>query len=172
MAKLYLWVIFLFPFDIAFIYVQFLKNARNSFHFSSSSVSKVIWWNKRDCVTVLNTQDNRDEDDNNIVKTITLIIQDKKCTWLCEIRLRFVPSCSHVRRQLLYFQVVCKTWSIFQELTSIFLFKTQWKQLKFSENRKKSVTQTKMCSEKHNCVKRFLLLTDVDVLTCLSSLSL
>ena len=48
---------FSFPFGVAFIYMQFLMNARNSFRFSSSSVSKVIWWNKRECVTVVETQD-------------------------------------------------------------------------------------------------------------------
>ena len=76
-----------------------------------------------------------------------------------------MPSCSRMRRQLLHFQVVCKTWSIFQELTSIFSFrKRRLKQLKFSENRNKSVTKAKICSEKHNhCVEIFLLLPDVAV---------
>ena len=61
--------------------------------------------------------------------------------------------------------VVCKTWSIFQELTSIFSFrKRRLKQLKFSENRNKSLTKAKICSEKHNnCDEIFLLLTDVAV---------
>ena len=35
------------------IYVQLQMNARNSFRFRSSSISKVIWWNKRECVTVV-----------------------------------------------------------------------------------------------------------------------
>ena len=39
------------------IYVQFLMNARNSFRLRSSSISKVIWWNKRECVTVVETWD-------------------------------------------------------------------------------------------------------------------
>ena len=69
--------------------------------------------------------------------------QDKKRTWISEIRLTFVPSCSRVRRQLLHFHVVCKTLSIFQELTSIFSFrKTRWRQ-NHSENRNKRCNQSK-----------------------------
>ena len=48
---------FFFPFDVAYIYVQFLMNARNSFRFRSLSISKVSWWNKRECVTVVETKD-------------------------------------------------------------------------------------------------------------------
>ena len=36
--------------------VQFLMNVRNLFRFSSS-IYKVIWWNKRECVTVTKTKD-------------------------------------------------------------------------------------------------------------------
>ena len=39
---------FLLPFDVTFMYVQFLMNARNSFRFSPS-IYRVIWWNKREC---------------------------------------------------------------------------------------------------------------------------
>ena len=56
----------------------------------------------------------------------------------------FVPSCSRVRRQLLHFHVVCKTWSIFQQLSSIFSFrKTRWRQWNFSENRNQQCNQSK-----------------------------
>ena len=128
------------------------------------------------CETIRTLSKTVEDDEENVDKTIRLIAEDKKCTWLCEIRLTFVPYCSRVRRQFLRFHVVCKTWSIFQELTSIFSFrKRRWKQLKFNENRNKSVTKAKICSEKHNnCVEIFLLLTDVAVvvrvLICLSSL--
>ena len=45
---------------------------------------------------------------------------------------------------LLYFHVVCKTWSIFQQLSSIFSFrKRRWRQLNFSENRNKQCNQSK-----------------------------
>ena len=54
-----------------------------------------------------------ENDDDNVGKAIRPITEDKKCTWLCEIMLTFVPSCSHMRRQFLHFHVVCKTWSIF-----------------------------------------------------------
>ena len=82
---------------------------------------------------------------------IKLITQDKKCKWICEIRLTFVPSCSRVRRQLLHFHVVCKTWSVFQQLLSIFSFrKTRWRQLNLSENRYKQCNQSKyMLWKKH-----------------------
>ena len=49
-----------------------------------------------------------EDDDGNVGKTIKLITQDKKRTWICEIKLTFVPSCSRVRRQLLYFHAVFK----------------------------------------------------------------
>ena len=61
-----------------------------------------------------------EDGDGNVGKTIKLITQDKKRTWICEIRLTFVPSCSRARRQLFHFHVVCKTWSIFQQLSSAF----------------------------------------------------
>ena len=49
-----------------------------------------------------------------------------------------------MRLQLLHFHVVCKTWSIFQQLSSIFSFrKTRWRQLNFSENRNKQCNQGK-----------------------------
>ena len=67
---------------------------------------------------------------------IRLITQDKKRTWICEIKLIFVPSCSRVRRQLRDLCVVCKMWSIFQQLSSISSFrKTRWRQLNLSESR-------------------------------------
>ena len=48
------------------------------------------------------------------------------------------------RRQLHHFHVVIKTWSIFQQLSSIFSFrKTRWRQLNFSENRNKHCNQSK-----------------------------
>ena len=107
------------------------------------------------------------EDGDGIVgKTIKLITQDKKRTWICEIKLTFVPSCSQMRRQLLHFQVVCKTWSIFQQLSSNFSFrKTHWRQLNFSENRNKQCNQSKYMLKKHkDYVEIFLLL----VLDCFS----
>ena len=77
-------------------------------------------------------------------QTIKLITQDKKRTWICEIKLTFMPSCSRVRRQLLHFHVVYKTWSIFQQLSSIFSFmKTRWRQLNVSENGNKHCNQSK-----------------------------
>ena len=106
------------------------------------------------------------DDDGKTISTITLITQDKKRTWISEIRLIFVPSCSRVRRQLLHFHVVCKTWSVFQELTSIFSFrKRRWKQLKLSElieaNR---ATKANICPEKHkDYFEIFLLLPNVVV---------
>ena len=63
-----------------------------------------------------------------------LITQDKKRTWICEIRLTFVPSCSRVRRQLLHFHVVCKT---------VNFRRTRWRQMNFSENRNKQCNQSK-----------------------------
>ena len=77
-------------------------------------------------------------------------------TRICE-RLTFVPPCSRVRRQLLYFiHVVCKTWSIFQELTSIFSFrKRRWKQLKFSENRNKQGNQSKYMPRKTQIMSKY-----------------
>ena len=51
--------------------------------------------------------DNRDwsktaeDGDGNVGKTIKLITKDKKRTWICEIKLTFVPSCSQMRLQLL-----------------------------------------------------------------------
>ena len=71
-----------------------------------------------------------------------LITQDKKRTWICEIRLTFVPSCSRVRRQLLHFHVVCKTWSIFC------FRKTRCRQLNFSENRNKQCNRSKYMLKK------------------------
>ena len=57
------------------------------------------------------------EDSNGKVsKTIRLIKQDKKCTWICEIKLTFVPSCAQMRLQLLHFHAVFKTWPTFQKL--------------------------------------------------------
>ena len=35
-------------------------------------------------------------------------------TWICEIKLTFVPSCSQMRLQLLHFHAVFKTWSTFR----------------------------------------------------------
>ena len=62
----------------------------------------------------------------------------------------FVPSCSRVRRQLLHFHVVCKTWSIFQELSPMFSFKkTLWRQLNLSENRNKQWNQSKYMLRKN-----------------------
>ena len=116
-----------------------------------------------------------EDGDGNVGKTIKLITQDKKRTWICEIKLTFVPSCSRVRRQLLHFHVVCKTWSIFQQLSSIFSFrKRRWRQLKFSENRNKQWNQRKYVSaQKANkdYVEIFLLLADVAVLDCLATFS-
>ena len=37
-----------------------------------------------------------EDGDGNAGKTIKLITQNKKRTWICEIRLTFVPSCSRV----------------------------------------------------------------------------
>ena len=72
----------------------------------------------------------------NVGKTIRLITQDKKCTWMSEIKLTFVPSCSQLRLQLLHFHAVFKTWPTFQGLTSIFMFgKRCWSQQNFSKNR-------------------------------------
>ena len=48
-----------------------------------------------------------------LVRT-SLVIGDKKRTWICEIKLTFVPSCSQMRLQLLHFYVVFKTWRTFQ----------------------------------------------------------
>ena len=85
-----------------------------------------------------------EDNDGNVSKTIKLITQDKKHTWICEIKRTFVPSCSRVRRQLLYFHVVCKTWPTFQQLWSIFSFTmTRWRQLYFSENRNKQCYRSK-----------------------------
>ena len=94
---------------------------------------------------------------------IRVITQDKKRTWIAEIKLAFAPSCSRMRRQLLRFQAVCKTWSVFQELTSIFSFrKRRWRQLKFSENRNKQCNQSKYLLRKTQglCRNMFLLLLD------------
>ena len=96
------------------------------------------------CLVIGSLSKTSKDDDGKVGKTIKLITQDKKHTWIREIKRIFMPSCSRVRRQLLHFHVVCKTWSIFQELSSIFLFrKRRWKQLNFSENRNKHCNQSK-----------------------------
>ena len=96
------------------------------------------------CCLLGNLSKTAEDDDDNVGKTIRLITQDKKCTWICQIRLTFLRSCSRVGRQLLHFHVVCKTWPIFQQLSSIFsVRKRRWKQLKFSENKNKQCNQSK-----------------------------
>ena len=50
-----------------------------------------------------------EDEDGNVGKTIRLITQDKKRTWISEIKLTFVPSCSQMRLQLLHFHAVFKT---------------------------------------------------------------
>ena len=86
-----------------------------------------------------------------------------------------MPSCSRLRRQLLHFHVVCRTWSIFQELTSIFSFrKRRLKEPNFSEIETNRATKTNICPEKHtDYVEIFLLLPNVvlAVLVCLNALS-
>ena len=77
-------------------------------------------------------------------KTIRLITQDKRRTWICEIKMTFVPSCSQMRLQLLHFHTVFKTWPTFQELTSIVSFRRRrWSQRNFSENRNIQGNQSK-----------------------------
>ena len=85
------------------------------------------------------------EDGNsNVGKTRRLIREDKKHTWIYEIKLTFVPSCSHMRLQLLRFHAVFKMWPTFQELTSIVSFRRRrWSQPNFSENRKIHSNQSK-----------------------------
>ena len=76
---------------------------------------------------------------------------------VCEMKRTFVPSRSRVRRQWLYFHVVCKTWSILKKLSSIFSFrKTRWRQLTFSENRNKQCNQSKFIFIHKDYVKIFL----------------
>ena len=57
-----------------------------------------------------------EDGDGNVGKTIRLITQDKKRTWIWEIKLTFVPSCCQMRLQLLHFHAVFKPWPTFQEL--------------------------------------------------------
>ena len=68
-------------------------------------------------------------------------------------------------RQLLHFHVVCKTWSTFQELSSIFSFrKRRWKQLKSAKIETNSGTKANTSSEKHKDYGEiFLLLADFAV---------
>ena len=69
-----------------------------------------------------------EDSDGNVGKTIKLITQDKKHTWICEIRLTFVPSWYRVRRQ-------CSI-STFSAKRGLYIFSfttTHWRQLKFSE---------------------------------------
>ena len=86
-----------------------------------------------------------EDGDGNVGKTIKPIIEDKKrCTWICEIKLTFVPSWSQMRLQLLHFHAVFKTWPTFQELTSIVSFRRRrWSQRNFSENRNIHGNQSK-----------------------------
>ena len=66
--------------------------------------------------------------------------------------------CSRVRRQLLHISTSwAKTWSIFQEIKSFFLFrKSRWRQLKFSENGNKEWSQSNyQCSEKQGSCRNF-----------------
>ena len=70
-----------------------------------------------------------EDSDSDVGKTKRLITQDKKCTWISEIELTCIPSCSWMRLQLLHFHAVCKTWPTFQELMSIILFRRRrWSQ--------------------------------------------
>ena len=70
-----------------------------------------------------------------------------------------MPFCSRVRRQVLHFHVLCKTWSIFQHLSSIFSFR----------NVAKANTCSKKQTKNKDYVEIFLLLADVFVLDCYTS---
>ena len=97
--------------------------------------------------------------DGNVGKTIKLITEDKKCTWICEIKLTFVPSCSQMRLQLLHFHAVFKTWPTFQELTSIVSFRRRrWSQSNFSENRNIQCNQSKDILSKIRGLRRNIFL--------------
>ena len=85
-----------------------------------------------------------EDDDGNVGKTIRLITADKKHTWICEIRLTFVPSYSQMRLQLLHFHAVFKMWATFPELISVVSFRRRhWSQWNFSENRNMQGNQSK-----------------------------
>ena len=88
-----------------------------------------------------------EDGDGNVGKTIRLITEDKKRTWICKIKLTFVPSCSQMRLQLLHFHIVFKTWPTFQELTSIVSFRRRWSQWNFSERETYTVTKVNMCED-------------------------
>ena len=93
------------------------------------------------------------EDGNgNVGKTIKLITEDKKHTWIMwnksDIR-AILLSCE---TSIAPFHVVCKTWSIFQQLSSIFSFrKRRWRQLNFSENRNK---QSRLYNQSNYMLKK------------------
>ena len=95
------------------------------------------------------------------------ITEDQKCTWICEIKLTFVPSCSQMRLQLLHFHAVFKTWSTFQELTPIVSFRRRrWSQRNFSENRTIQGNQSKDMLSKMRGLRRNIFLASRRLRCC------
>ena len=124
--------------------LQLILQNRTKDDFVPKPTTPTYYWKLQPFPTIGNLSKTAEDEDDNVGKTIRLITQHKKRTWMSEIKLTFVPSCSRVRRQLLHFHVISKTWPIFQQLSSIFSFrKRRWKQLKFSENRNKHCNQRK-----------------------------
>ena len=98
-----------------------------------------------------------EDGDGKVCKTRRLITQDKKRTWMCEIKLAFMPSCSQVRLQLLHWFPRClqNMTDIVQELTSNVSFrKRRWSQRNFSENRKIQGNQSKDILSKTRGLRR------------------
>ena len=106
--------------------------------------SAVYYLCKRITLCIRNLKQTAEDGDGNVGRTVRLITEDKKRTWISAIKLTFVPSCCQMRLQLLHFHVVCKTWPTFQELTSIVSFRRRrWSQRNFSENRNIQCNQSK-----------------------------
>ena len=101
-------------------------------------------------------------DDSKVGRTVRPITQDKKRTWICELKLTFVQSCSWMRLQLyVHFYVVFKMRSTFTDYS---LRKRRWRHLNFSENRNERCNQSKSWPEKHKDYdETFLLLPKVIV---------
>ena len=51
----------------------------------------------------------------------TIIAEDKRSTWICEIDIGLGVVVPHVRLQLLHFQFVDRTWASFWEITTVAL---------------------------------------------------
>ena len=100
--------------------------------------------------------------------------QDKKRTWICEIKLAIVPSWAQMRLQLLHFHAVFKTWPTFQELTSNVSFRRRrWSHGISAKIETYRITKVKMCSVKYEDYEEmFFLPPDVGVaiIVCLRSL--